>query len=106
MTRAYLPFIFNPAVPVVEALGVEAERVAVLAARALLRHARAIEVAHEQVSWRGKAYAFSSRISARGELVIDLDIGDPRLAHHIVLEDELRVTSRRMRGIASDSYRR
>jgi len=106
MNRAYLPFIFNPAAVVVQALGPDAERVALLAVRAVLRHARALEVAHEQVTWRGQAFAFSSRISAAGELVIELDVGDPRLAHHIVLEDELRAVTRKVRGIAHEQRRR
>jgi len=100
MPRAYLPFIFNPSHAAVDALGSQCGTVALLAVRAVLRHARSLDVAHQQVMWRGQDYAFSSSVSASGELVVDLDLGDPKLAGRIVLEDELRRVKRKVRGIA------
>ena len=77
MYRAQLPFLFQPSLAVHELLGLDAGRVAVLAMRAVLRHNRSLDVAHQQVRYRGRDFAFSSRVTGSGDLVIDLDIGRP-----------------------------
>lgn len=104
--RAFLPFLFLPSHAVVHSLGRRAERAAVLALRAILQHHRQLEVAHQQILYAGQHLAFSSRITARGELVIELDVGDPRLEGRIILEEELRQAGRRVRGLASEGRRR
>jgi hypothetical protein len=104
--RAFLPFHVALSHAVAEKLGRRAERAAVLALRAILRNHRQLEVAHQQIQFGGHHLAFSSRITARGDLVIELDLGDPRLEGRIVLEDELRQATRRVRGIAHDGRRR
>jgi hypothetical protein len=104
--RAFLPFHVLPSHAVTEKLGRRAERAAVLALRAILQNHRQVEVAHQQIQFCGHHLAFSSRITARGDLVIELDVGDPRLDGRIILEDDLRQAGRRVRGLANDSRRR
>ncbi len=104
--RAFLPFHVLPSHAVAEKLGRRTERAAVLALRAILQGHRQLEVAHQQIQYNGHRLAFSSRITARGDLVIELDLGDPRLEDRIILEDELKQANRRMRGIAGDGRRR
>ena len=103
MNRAYLPFRFLPSRALVDLLGRDLREVAVLALRAVLKHSRGLEVAHQQVVFRDHHIALSTRVTAGGELIVDLDVGDPALAHRLVLEDELRQAgqrSRQRRGIA------
>jgi hypothetical protein len=97
MTRSFLPFIFVPSNAAARLLGRDSGEVAVLALRAILRNHKGLEVAHQQIRYRGHHLAFSSRITAGGELVVELDIGDARLEDRIVLEDELRSAGRRVK---------
>jgi len=109
MNRAFLPFKFLPTHAARAALGRELEAAAILALRAILRHHRSLEIAHQQISFRQVPLAFSSRITERGELVMDIDVGDPRLAGRLILEDELREARGRpqsdARGLAKDKRR-
>jgi len=104
--RAFLPFHFLPSQAVVSQLGREAERAAVLAVKAILRDHRQLEVAHQQIRYGDHHLAFSSYITGRGELVVELDVGDPSLEGRVILERELRhaerktASERRRRGIA------
>jgi len=41
--------------------------------------------------------AFCSRIGAQGDLILELDVGDPRLGDRIVLEEELQRASKFVR---------
>ncbi|MGE0022212.1 MAG: hypothetical protein AB7S70_01100 [Hyphomicrobium sp.] len=104
-TRAFLPFRVFASTAVSDRIGRAADHAAVLALRAVLRSHRQLEVAHQQVVFRGHILAFSSHVTAQGELVIELDLGDPKLSDRVVLEDELRRETRRVRGIA-DATRR
>ncbi|MCC7253819.1 hypothetical protein [Hyphomicrobium sp.] len=104
--RAFLPFHVMTSHAVAAKLGRKAERAAVLALRAILQSHRQLEVAHQQVLFGEHNLAFSSRITARGELVIELEIGDPRLEGRIILEDDLNRAVRKVRGIAGDGRRR
>lgn len=104
-TRAFLPFIVLPSHAVAEKLGRLTERAAVLALKAILQDHRQLEVAHQQIVYCGHRLAFSSRITGRGELVIELDIGDPGLEGRVILEDDLRRATRRLRGIAPEGRR-
>lgn len=90
MPHAYLPFAFFPSRAVVSALGGELERAAVAAVRAVLQRQATLEIAHQQITWRGHTLAFSTRIGTRGDLIVDLDIGDPNLGERIIIEDDLR----------------
>ena len=101
MQRALLPFLFQPSEAVRRALGRDLERVAVSALFAVLRHSKSLEVAHQQISYAGHHLAFSSRVSAGGMIVLDIDEGDPRLAGRLILEEDLRRDFRRVRGIGS-----
>lgn len=90
MNRAFFPFRFLPTQAVLSCFGPLTRDVAVLALRTLIKNRKSLEVAHQQIAFRGHHVALSSRITASGELLIELDLGDPRLAHHVVLEDDLR----------------
>jgi hypothetical protein len=102
ISRAYLPFLFVPSAAVCVRLGRASVEAAVIALRAVLLNRKTVEVAHQQVRFRGVDLAFSSRITARGELVIDLDIGDPALSDRIILEEDLRRATRasRTKGVS------
>lgn len=100
MRRALFPFQFLPTHRVVELLRGDISQVAVLALKAVLRNRRSLEVAHQQIVFRGHPFAFSSRVSQAGELYLELDVGDPRLGDRLVLEDELRKAGRKIRGIS------
>jgi hypothetical protein len=94
MKRAHLPFLVVPSHAVAALIGRELEVVAVLALRAILQHRKGLEVAHQQIRYRNHDLAFSSRVSGGGNLMLELDVGDPRLGQRLILEDELRRTTR------------
>jgi len=100
-TRAFLPIRVFASPAVSDRIGRGTDDAAVLALKAVLRSHRQLEVAHQQVVFRGHVLAFSSQ----GELVVELDVGDAKLAGRVVLEEELRRETRRVRGIA-DAHRR
>jgi hypothetical protein len=105
MQRSFLPFLFQPSPAASRLLGRRAPNAALLALKAILAHNRSLEVAHQQIRYAGRDFAFSSRVTAGGELVVDLDIGDPNLDGRIVLEEEFRAASRVVRGIAQEHRR-
>jgi hypothetical protein len=90
MNIAYLPFLIMPSHAARSLLGAALPNVAVLALRAILSHRKGLEVAHQQIRYRKQDLVFSSRIGARGDLIIELDIGDPRLSNRLVMEEDLR----------------
>jgi hypothetical protein len=102
MNRAYLPFLFLPSHSLAEAVGGDIRKIAVLALRAVLQHRKGLEVAHQQITFGELHVAMSTRITSTGELVVELDVGDPRLQDRLILEDELRQAAwagRQMRGV-------
>jgi hypothetical protein len=100
MHRTFLPFLFLPSHAATSLLGRNRDKVAVLALRAILKTHKRLEVAHQQIRYREHHLAFSSRITAGGDLVVELDVGDARLEDRLVLEDELRAAGKKMRGIS------
>ncbi len=99
MYRSTLPFLFLPSNAARALLGRHAAEAAVLALRAVLARHKTLEVAHQQISYAGHQLAFSSRVTAAGDLVVDLDVGDARLADRIVLEADLKAAHHKVRGI-------
>jgi hypothetical protein len=91
----FLPIFVMPTHAARQVLVGDLGKVAVLAMKAILRNRRGIEVAHQQIRYRKRDFAFSSRIGARGDLIIELDLGDPKLSDRIILEDDLRRAARR-----------
>ena len=106
MNRISLPFLFLPTHAAARLIGRDRDTVAVLAVQAILRSHKNLEVAHQQIRWRGHHLAFSSRITAAGELIVELDVGDERLEDRLILEDDLRGAGRKVRGIAGEQRRR
>jgi hypothetical protein len=94
MHRASLPILMTASPAVRKLLGPELAKVAVLAVQAILRQRRAIEVAHQQIRYRKHHVAFSSRIGRHGDLILDIDVGDPALENRIVIEADLRSAER------------
>jgi hypothetical protein len=97
MKQAFFPIIYRASPAVIERLGPQLSRAAVLALRAILKHSRSLEVACQQIRFAGQDLAFSSRISAHGDLFIEFEIGNERLAGRIILEEDLREAERRVR---------
>jgi hypothetical protein len=95
MEYAFFPILLIPTHQVRRALGSELSKVAVLAVKAILRNRKGFEVAHQQIRYRKLDLAFSSRIGSRGDIVLELDVGDPRLSHRLILEEDLRQLSRK-----------
>jgi hypothetical protein len=71
-------------------LGPDVRKVAVLAAKSILRNKKGLEVAHQQIRFGQHDLAFCSRIGNHGDLILELDIGDPRLGNRLILEEELQ----------------
>ena len=90
MVRGSFPFVIIPSHQLRGLLGNDLPRVAELAVRAILEHRRSLEVAHQQIKFRKHHIAFSSRVSKWGDLVLELDVGNPQLGNVIVLESDLR----------------
>jgi hypothetical protein len=99
MPRALFPIIFTASPAVSRAIGGELHQAVILALRAVIKHGRSLEVAHQQIRFRDQDLSFCSRITARGDLVIELDLGDARLADRIILEDDLKKAERKTRPI-------
>jgi len=70
---------------------------AVLALQEVLKHRRGLEIAHQQIVFRGLHIAFSTRVTESGRLYVDLDLGDPTLADRLILECELKTAGNRIR---------
>lgn len=102
MRRSSLPFLFLPTHSASRLLGPQAAEAAVLALKAIIARNKSLEVAHQQISFCGHHLAFSSRVTVAGDLIVDLDIGQPGLADRIVLEHELRAATRQVRGVAPE----
>jgi hypothetical protein len=90
MDVAALPILLTASPEVREMLGRDLRRVAVMAVQAMLRHGRGLEVALQQIDYRQKRIAFSSRIGRMGDLILELDVGNPTLGERIFLEADLR----------------
>jgi hypothetical protein len=90
MDVASLPILLTASPAVREVLGRDLRRVAVLAVQAMLRHGRGLEVALQQIDYRQHPIAFSSRIGRMGDLILELEMGNPALAERIFLEADLR----------------
>ncbi|MEQ1718466.1 MAG: hypothetical protein ABL907_21195 [Hyphomicrobium sp.] len=97
MTRALLPFHFIATHSARAALGRDLESVAAIAVKTLLKNFKTVEVAFQLIDYGPHTLAVSSRVTTRGELVLELDIGDPRLARHVILEDDYRAAERQSR---------
>jgi hypothetical protein len=89
MQRRRFPILVYPSAAVRRSVGPDLDVVAGLALRAVLKNRRSLEIAHQQISYRSHCLAFSSRIGTDGDLILELDVGDPRLADRIILEEDL-----------------
>ncbi len=98
MHTAHLPFVIIPTHQARNALGASLGKAAVLALRAILAHCKSLEVAHQQIRYGKHHLAFSSRVGSRGDLILEIDLGNPALDKRILTEDELRRAEQRWRG--------
>ena len=106
MTAYNLPISIHTSVALRNRLGSHADRVPALALREVLKNGRSLEIACQQFNFRSQLVVFSSRITAAGSLVIDLDLGDARLAGRVVLEEDLKKANRPAAGRAAASFGR
>ena len=90
MDKAFLPILVIATHAARRALGSDVRKVAVLAAKAIIRNRKGLEIAHQQMRFGEHDLAFSSRVGKLGDLILELDIGDPRLSGRLVLEEELK----------------
>jgi hypothetical protein len=82
MDRGLLPFVLIASPAARKQLGRDLGKVAVLAMQALLRQRKSVEVAHQQLSYRKQAIAFSSRVGRYGDLlVLESDLRRAELEH-------------------------
>lgn len=86
--------VFRPSVAARKAAGSDLAKVARLALAAILRNGQTLEIAHQQIVLGKTHFALSSRLGNRGQLILELDIGDPQLAGRVILEDDLRQAER------------
>lgn len=100
MARASLPFYIHASHAARAALGPNLLKAGLVALRAVIRQHGSLEIACQQITYGGSHFALSTRVNGTGDLVVELDIGDPRLAKRIILEDELRRTERQARDEA------
>jgi len=66
--------------------------------RAILTHRKSLEVAHQQIRYGKHHLAFSSRVGSCGDLIVEIDLGDPGLDKRLFTEDELRRSEQQRRG--------
>jgi hypothetical protein len=90
MERASLPFLLIVSPAARQSLGRDLHKVAVMAMQAVLRNKRGVEIALQQIDYRERPIAFSSRIGLLGDLILELDIGNPALDDRLFLEQDLR----------------
>lgn len=90
MKRALLPFRFVTSHALSEALGSDLEPVALAAVRAVLRQTKSLAIAHQQIEVGPHYVALSTRVTEAGDLIVDLELGDPRLAKRVITEEDLR----------------
>jgi hypothetical protein len=100
MHTAHLPFIIVPSHSARAVLGANLPKAAVLALRAILINRKSLEVAHQQIRFGKHQLVFSSRIGSKGDLILELDLGDPRLRERLILENDLRRAEHAARGHA------
>jgi hypothetical protein len=79
------------------ALGSNVRKVAAAAIKAVLKNGRSLEIAHQQIRFGQHDVAFCSRIGSLGDLIVELDIGDPRLSNRIIHEEDLRRASKSLK---------
>lgn len=90
MVRSDLPIYVYASQAARALIGPELERVARLAVKAIVSNRRTLEIAFQQIEYRKHWLALSSRVTSRGDIVVEVDVGDPSLGSRIILEDELR----------------
>lgn len=98
MAVANFPFyvVVSPAAEVV--VGKHRAHVAHLALRAMLAAGRGLEVAYQQIVFQGQDLAFASRVTPRGDLVVEIDLGSAHFRDRVVLSSELRKAAEEARS--------
>lgn len=97
MVRSNLPVYVHASSAVRAALGAQLDKVALAAIRAILKNRGSVEVAFQQIEYRQNYLALSSRVTAGGDLVVEIDTGDPLLGQRLILEDEFQRAERQAR---------
>jgi hypothetical protein len=100
MQRYPSQLVFRPSLAARKAAGSDLGKIARLALEAILKNGRSLEVAHQQIAFGKAHFVLSSRLGNRGQLILELDVGNAVLADRLILEDDLRRAER-----ASDMVR-
>jgi hypothetical protein len=77
-------------------LGQNLPKATVLALQAILPRRKSLEVAHQQLRFGKHDLVFSSRIGSKGDLILQLDIGHPRVSERFILEGDPRPNSSKL----------
>jgi hypothetical protein len=102
----FQPFYFHASPALSAKLGARLGAAARAAIRAILLSHRRFDVAHQHVMLDGVSITFSSRIGARGDILVELDVGDPGLANRTILEADLHDAERRGKALAQAERRK
>ncbi len=105
MQFAQLPFLIIASQPVRALLGPNLSKAALVAVRAILLHHKSLEVAHQQIRFGKHHLVFSSRIGSKGDLILEIDIGNPGLNDRVVFEDDLRHAEKAARTNSRKTHR-
>ena len=105
MDRVSLPFLLISTPAARAAAGRDLHTVAVLAFRAILEKRAGIEVAHLQVRYRKHCFAVSSRIGRHGDMVLEIDVGNPALQDRVIFDADLRRAELQQRARERDTRR-
>lgn len=105
MAKALFPIHVYATPAAAEALGPHWTAAATKALRAAILNGQGLDIAHQQITWGDTDVAFSVRVTATGDVVIDFDIGSAALRDRVVLETELRRSARIVRGISDERKR-
>lgn len=97
MARALFPFYCYASPAAADIVGANITTVAVVALRAAVRQGRGLDIAHMQIEWGEHTLAFSSRIGKAGDVVVELEVGQPGLTDRLISEDEMRAGIDRLR---------
>lgn len=90
MFRVQTQVILIPSAEARSSLGTRLRAAGLAAWRELARRGQGLEMAHFQIVHEGVTLAVSSRLRRDGRIVIDLGLGDPRMAARAIPAANLR----------------
>jgi hypothetical protein len=95
MFQVLAPVVIHPSAEARAALGAQLIPAGRAAWREIARRGQGLEYAHLQINLDGVTLAIASRLRADGFVVIELGLGDPRQAAHVVTAAQHRTATHR-----------